>query len=393
MQRRTKRRVGVTAGVACAFVLGLLAAIVAGDPLASRVESAAAAIGGAVGLQEDDGASDGESQERPPTRVTLAPVETGTARAFYGAVGEIAAERRVRVTSSVPGIVETIAVDDGARVAAGEVLVRLDQDQQQSTLRAAESAFVQAREALERTQTLIEDGFATEAEIERDRAAFTEARAAVERAREALDDRTVRAPFDGEIGIVAVDVGAYVRPGDMLANLASTDALVVRVSVPPAIASGLAPGDPVTVTGPAGEVVDARVTSISPLADPATRTVAVEASIAEPGDLRPGSFASVDVVEATREDALFVPAEAVVLEGQLAFVFVPGQDMAAERRRVEIGVRRDGRVEVREGLARDERVVLEGKQKLATGMPIAVAEESAGAGASEGAGDSAGESG
>lgn len=372
MQRATKRRLGVAAGVLGAFILGLVLAALIGEPVTSRVQSAAGAVQSLVAGGEEES---GEGRERPPTAVTFAAVETGVAEELYRAVGEIEAENRVRVTPSVPGIVESVAVSDGERVAEGDTLVLLDDDQQEVALDAAQAALTQAREAYERTQTLIEDGFATEAEIERDRTAFIEARAEAERARQMLDDRAVRAPFAGEVGIVAVDEGAYVQPGEMLASLATTDDLVVRVSVPPLVARELAPGDAVVVEGPQGESYDAEIASVSPLADPQSRTVAVEAAIPEPGALRPGSFASVEVVEARRENALFVPAEAILLQGRLAFVFTPTREMTAERRRVAVGVRRAGRVEIREGLLPGDRVVVEGKQKLAAGMRIAPAGE------------------
>ncbi|WP_349370312.1 efflux RND transporter periplasmic adaptor subunit [Salinarimonas sp.] len=373
MQRATKRRLSVAAGVLGAFILGLVLAALIGEPVTSRVQSAAGAVQSLVSGGEEE--ESGEGQERPPTAVTFAAVETGVAEELYRAVGEVAAENRVRVTPSVPGIVESVEIGDGERVAEGDTLVLLDNDQQEVALDAAQAALTQAREAYERTQTLIEDGYATEAELERDRTAFIEARADVERARQMLDDRAVRAPFAGEVGIVAVDEGAYVQPGEMLASLATTGDLVVRVSVPPLVARGLSPGDAVTVEGPQGETYDAKIASVSPLADPRSRTVAVEAAIPEPGALRPGSFASVSLVEARRENALFVPAEAILLQGQLAFVFKPTQEMTAERRRVEVGVRRAGRVEIREGLLPGDRVVVEGKQKLSAGMRIAPAGE------------------
>ncbi len=356
--------------LAGAFLLGGLTVALAGEAVTARVQAGLAAIADLVGAAAAD-----EEPERPPTPVTLAPVDVDTAREIYSAVGEVRARNRVEVTPPAEGIVEAVRVADGASVEAGDVIVMLRRAEEERALEAAEAAVAEAEEALGRSLQLLDDGFSTEAEVQQDRSVFAAARAEAAMAEQALADRAVRAPFAGRVGLLLVDPGAFVGMGDAVATLATTEDVLLRFAVPPAIADALAPGQSLEISldGPRDANRQAVIETISPLVDEATRTVTVEAAIEGPAGLRPGTFATADVVWQLREDAHFVPAEAVVLDGRLAFVYVAGPDGTAERREVRLGERREGVVEVREGVEPEDMVLVEGQQDVEDGDPIAEA--------------------
>lgn len=183
----------------------------------------------------------------------------------------------------------------------------------------------------------------------------------------------MRAPFDGEIGIVRISPGAYVSPNDPIVDLATLGDLRVNFSVPVTVADRLDPGGSVRVMPPESDSrIEAYIEVIDPLVGSESRQVAMEAVLPEEaGPLRPGTFVAVAVPTIEREDALFVPETAVRWAGPQAVVFVVGDDLTARRVPVEIGARRDGRVVVRgEGLAAGARVVSSGVQKVRDGAKL-----------------------
>ncbi len=337
-----------------AVLLGALAGVVLSGPLA-----------GLFGGDEDQG-----QRERPPTSVRLATPEKATAIDYVATVGAVRAEERVILTPEMAGVVKQVAVADGARVEAGEVILELRDAPQIAALEAARARLREARASLARALELDEEGFATEAEIDTARAAFAAAESEVERREEMLDDRTVRAPFAGALGLIDISPGAYLSPGTPIVELASVDRLRLRFSLPSAEANRLEPGTMIRFRlGEGAGWQEAPLRVLSPLTDEGTRLVQAEAAITAKGSYRPGDFVAVQAPLDRREDALFISVNAVVYDGRATNVFVV-RDGKAVRTPVELGVREDERVEIREGVAADARIVVEGMRGLSDGAPV-----------------------
>ena len=320
---------------------------------------------------------DGEKEERNASAegpravaVDAASVEIGVGETLFATTGEIVADNRVALTSEVNGRVEEILVTDGTRVQAGDPILRFDSGSERAVLDASEVRVDDARRSYQRLEQLAEDEFATRASLDEAAAALESAIADQEVARTRLDERTVRTPFTGEIGLVAISPGAVLEPGRVIAELATTDDLRVRFSIPERFASEVEVGTPIRLQRTAGDPIDTEIAILSPLADRATRSVAGEAIVPDTSGYRPGSFANVAIVLDRRDDALFVPETAIVYEGLSTAVFkiVDGE---ARRIAVQTGSRRAGSIEVRsDELAADDQVVAEGIQKVADGVPV-----------------------
>jgi membrane fusion protein (multidrug efflux system) len=340
--------------------------------VAVALVAAALAAGGWWWLGRDAASEPGRGGGPPRAVVVeLGTVEAGMAREQFPTVGEIHARDSVRLTVEAAGIIAELPVEDGDRVDRGDLIVRLEEEEQRAAVAAAEAALAEARADLRRARQLAGEEFATEQRVETARAAAASAEAELERAQVRLRDRRVRAPFAGRVGIVEVSPGSFVEPGTTIASLYSVDRLEVRFEIPQRVADRVEPGARVTLDEQTLELA-----TLTPAAQTATRTFTAIAPLAdpEPARLRPGAFVDVTLTVAVREDALFVPATAVLRVGERAFVYRADGD-TAERVEVTTGVREDGRIEVRGSLAAGERVVTAGIEKLRDGAPIRRAAE------------------
>jgi membrane fusion protein, multidrug efflux system len=318
--------------------------------------------------------------------VEVETVRTGRVVETKESVGTLRALESITVTSKVAGVIETIEFDEGQKVRAGDVLLRLDGLERRADIEmaVAEKARATAQRdesgtRLERAQTLRRTGAGTEAQVEDlsaqvrtlDRAiAAAEARRKAAEAR--LEDLVIRAPFAGRVGTRAVSLGAYVSPGTRITTLDDLSRVRLDFSVPENLLGHVNPGQGVTATSVAFQdrVFRGRVSLIDPRIDPVTRSVRLTAEFENPDEsLRPGMFLAVTLDVLTRENAVLIPEEAVVSEG-LRHIVYPVKDNKVERRVIRIGQRQSGKVEVLEGLEAGETIVVLGVQRVRPGATV-----------------------
>lgn len=338
----------------------------------------------------------GEKVETPqaPRAAPVAAMKVGTRtfRETVRGIGSLESPSEVEISAEVAGRVSSLRFQEGSAVEQGQVLVELNAAKARSQLVAREAALQSANVQLanlqrtfERQQKLVEQGLVSEEEFEEVRTERNSARAAVEQAeaelaltREQLEDTTVRAPFAGTISEKLVDEGAIVSPGDPLAHLYRLDPLEFSFSVPERFSGRLAVGQPVSVTTAAypEQSFPGEVTFVSPSISEETRTLAVKATVPNPErKLKPGAFATGLVTVGKRENRPVVPAEALVAirSGYMVFVVEDGR---ARSREISVGLRRDGVVEITEGLQPGETIVRSGHMRVNPGMPVKIVSES-----------------
>ena len=183
------------------------------------------------------------------------------------------------------------------------------------------------------------------------------------------------APFSGIIGLRSVSVGDYVKEGADLVNLESIDPLKLDFRVPEVFMRQVAVGQPLQVQLDAlpGKTFEGKVLAVNPLIDAAGRAVVIRAVVRNPDtSLRPGMFARVRLITRDAKDALVLPEQALVPQGDQQFVYRVIDDKAV-RTRVEVGQRRDAKVEVLNGVSKDDIVVTAGQLKLRDGASVTVA--------------------
>jgi membrane fusion protein, multidrug efflux system len=322
----------------------------------------------------------GRGSSAVPVRIVAA--EAGTMRDRIEAVGTTLARQAVDIVPLTSGRVAEIAFSSGARVEAGEVLVRLDDATERAAVAEAQAALREAELALDRARKLRANNTVAQATVDELEAAYLGASARVDGAQKQLADRTVRAPFAGVVGIREVDVGARVGDDTVLTTLDDLAEIEIEFSVPEIYFGQVRDGQAVSATSSAfpGQTFEGRIATIDSRIGQVSRAFRVRAVIPNPALTLPaGMFMHVDVVLEERP-AVLIPEEAVVAEGEGAFVFTV-EDERARRRPVRLGQRTAGTVEVLEGLDAGEPVVRQGLQRLRDGTSVRLPEEpAAGAG-------------
>lgn len=333
--------------------------------------------GGLIGYQHYFGAAEA-TEARPGRGARVVSVET--ARAGFAtlernveAVGTTRARQSVEITPLAAGRVVELAINPGDRVEAGAVLARLDDEIQRADLAEAEALLDEQRRASARAEQLRQTRAVAETVVEQAHARLAVAEATANRARRRLEDRTVRAPFAGHVGLTDTDLGAQVNPGDVLTRLDDLTEVEVEFSLPETHFAEIAIGMPVSAASAAfpGRQFAGAVAAIDSRIDPVSRAFRVRARIPNPkGELPAGMFMSLSLTLSARR-SLVVPEEAIVAQAAETFVFVV-EDGKAVRRAVKTGLRTDGAIAIETGLAEGEEVITRGLQSIRDGAAVTV---------------------
>jgi membrane fusion protein (multidrug efflux system) len=309
----------------------------------------------------------------PPTRVVTAEVRQEPVSENLSLVGSIAANEMVEVKSETEGIVQEILFEEGQKVAKGDLLVRLDESKFAARLREAEANFRLSQTTYERSRQLYADKLISQQEFDQASAVFEVNRAGVELMHRQLKDARIFAPFSGTLGAREVSPGQVMTRNTTLTWLVDLDIVKVEIDVPERFLGQIRLGQSIEVKVAAfgNRKFRGDVFFIDPKVAPATRTALVKARIANPDHLlKPGMFAALDLTLQLRDSAIVIPEIALMSDGDRYSVFVVDGESMAQVRRVSIGERLAGKVEILDGLKAGESVVVEGLQKVVPGAKV-----------------------
>jgi len=317
---------------------------------------------------------------RGPAKVIVSQVVSEEIADKVEALGTLRANETIQLTTTVSDRITELNFDDGERVTAGQTLVLLDNHEELADLKAAEAVLAEREAAYERTKQLATRDFASKANLDLGLANLLSARAAVETVKAQLDDRVLKAPFDGVVGLRTISVGALVEPGDVITTLDDISVVKLDFNVPSTYLATLAPGLKIQARTAAygAEVFKGEISSLSNQIDPVTRSITARAVI-DNADLRlrPGLLMTVTLFKNPRQ-ALLLREEALMPTGSRNFVLVVGDNNIPEKREVQLGTRKEGWVEVVSGLEAGERVITHGTIKARPGQPVEIITEEEG---------------
>lgn len=309
-----------------------------------------------------------------PVPIEVAVARKATATDDLWSIGSLRSDESVQISSELTGRIAEIAFKEGERVAAGDVLVKLD-----DALATAEVADAKARLALaqanfDRAQNLSRSGSGTERALDEATSALGTARAALQLAETRLNKLTITAPFDGRVGLRDISVGAYATPGAPIVNLEKIDQLKVNFRVAETLLSQVTVGQEVEVRVDAfrDKIYPGTIYAIDPQVDVNGRSLRIRARLPNPElELRPGLFARVIIKGLEEREVVRIPESAVVPSGQdkLVYSVVGGK---AKENKVTTGRRRAGEVEVLTGIEEGTQVVISGQTRLREGAPVEV---------------------
>ena len=304
--------------------------------------------------------------------VELAVVESISFPRGISAVGTLRSDESTVISAEVAGRVAQINFEEGQPVAAGQLLVQLDDDVAQAEFAQAQANLALAQSRYERSNRLQTAGFVSKEAREDAQNQLMLQEASLKLAQAKLDKMAIQAPFNGVIGLRTVSIGEYVTAGQDIAPLESVDQLKADFRLPERFVAIIELGQTLELQVDArpGQLFAGEVYAISPLIEEGGRSIRVRARVDNTdGLLRPGMFARVQLI--TEESmAVVVPEASLSPSGQVQYVYrvTEGQ---AERVAIEIGERRAGLVEVINGLAPGDQVVAAGLQRMRPGAAVA----------------------
>ena len=346
-----------------------------------------------------------------PQTVSTIEVQAQPWQSQLKSVGTLSPVRGADLASEVAGLVRSVNFKSGQDVPAGALLVQLSADSDAAQLQALQAAADQAETALKRDQAQLAVRAVSQAQVDADTSNLKAARAQVAQQAANVAKKAIRAPFAGRLGITALQPGQYVNAGATLVTLQTLDPIHVDFSLPQQQLAGLAVGQAVTlvVDAFAGQSFAGTINAINPKVDPATRTVQVQATVANPRrDLLPGMFAEVRVNLGNAQPQLTLPQTAITYNPYGSTVFVvekasavqaraaasaasaasgamaaatppapaasaaDGEQLVAQQVFVETGPTRGDQVAITKGLTAGQQVVTSGQIKLKNGTPVVV---------------------
>jgi membrane fusion protein (multidrug efflux system) len=353
----------VVGGAAAPKVMPLLHTKVSGESGGAQVRAEGAAAKG-----KGDKGKEGTAA---PLHVTAYVVQPTRFAETITATGSLRAEESVELQAETNGKVVAINFTEGARVKKGTLLVKLNDADLVATriraMRRKELAVLKEHRLAE----LLKEGVARQEDYDTALNDVNVQNAEIELTEAMIAKTEVRAPFDGVVGLRYVSEGSFVNAQTRVATLQSLDNLKIDFSVPEKYASRLRVGMPISfaIAG-IGRKFEGQVYAFDPRIDPATRTVFVRGKFRNEQDkLLPGAFANIELILDALQNALMVPAVAVIpgLNEKNVFIVSDGK---AVRRPVETGTRTETTVHILSGLQLGDVVITSGLQQLRPGAPV-----------------------
>lgn len=320
----------------------------------------------------------------PTSTVSTMKVQSLPWQPKIKASGSLRAVRGVDVTTQLAGMVSQILFTPGTSVKQGTLLVKLNDDVEVAQLQSLEASLTLARITYDRNKGLLAANAASQQTLDNNTGNLKSLMAQVAEQKAVVAKKNIRAPFSGRLGICYINPGQYLNPGDKIVSLQTMDPIYVDFFVPQQHLVQLKQGQTVTLTSDTfpGITFTGKITTIDPKVDPATRNIAVEATICNPKHaLFPGMFAAVEVGTGKPVRYLTVPQTAISFNpyGEIVYIVKEkGKDkngkpnLIATQSFVTVGESRGDQITVLKGLKEGDIVVTSGQLKLKNGSPVSI---------------------
>ncbi len=306
-----------------------------------------------------------------PTRLTERLSTTGTLRA----------NEEVEIVSEVSGKISSIHFEEGSHVAAGELLLKIDDSELIAERTRALHRVELAERAEARQEELLEDGVISRETYDVALGELNVLLAELQLIDAQLLKTEIRAPFSGIIGLRWVSPGSYLSSQTRIASLHDLDPVKLDFTVPEKYSALMRVGDEISFAVEGFErTFPGTVYAIEPSVDATTRSLRMRATCPNrDGVLVPGMFANVELIVRSVPDALAVPSIAIIPElgGKKVFVYEDGR---AQPRAVETGIRTENEVEITSGLDEGDLVITSGVLQLQPGLEVELAGSAGGSG-------------
>jgi len=334
----------------------------------------------------------------PATLITVARAEVGRIEVTEDTIGLLENMFDPRVGAEVAGRVIRMLAEPGMQFKRGDLLAEIDSSDQQIQGRADEAEIARLDTLLanqerivERQAQLVKQNFLSQTALDDTtaqrnalRQQVAAAKARYEANRNSLRKTQVLAPIDGRIEQRLVAQGDYVKLGDPMFRIVGTQQLRARLPFPESASTRIKVGMPVRLSSPLapGKVFQSRISELRPSITATSRSLDAIVTFPNDGSLVGGGSVNAQVVSAVKESVVSVPEQSVVLRpaGRVVYLIAEGR---AKQQVVEIGSRKDGRIEIVSGLSGGEAIALDGAGFLTDNARIALPVPRAGKGGTE----------
>ena len=299
-------------------------------------------------------------------------------------VGSVAPVQGVTIAAELDGKVVGVSVNSGSHVKAGDLLVQQDISVETAQLRSAEAAADLAKVSLLRSRELLAKSTVSQSDYDSALAQYKQAVAQIDNIKSVIAKKTLRAPFDGTVGIRLVNLGQSLKAGDAIIPLQALEQVYVNFLVPQQRLQDLREGLKIEATSDSfpGELFSGVITAVDPLIDSATRNVKVQATFPNAQEhLKPGMFVGVRIFLPKADPVVVVPASAILYApyGDSVFLVEEKKDpdtgktgLVARQQFVKVGGSRGDFVSLVSGVKAGDTVVTTGVFKLRNGVAVTV---------------------
>lgn len=329
-----------------------------------------------------------------PTPVTITLPKTAIPTYQLSLTGDLVSAQHANLSPRIEGLVSQVNVDVGDRVTAGDVLLTLDPvlaehvlQQYAAATAAAQATYQEDIRLVEEAERLTKQNHLPKNELTLRKAALATSRAHLDAAKAEQQAQAARlgwhqltAPFDGVISRKLTEAGEWITPGTSAFELVSTDKVYLDVQVPQERFAQLKPNTPVNVRPDTqtGTQTEGRIAAIVPVSNSGSRTIQVRLVMENPQQrLLPGTSATA-VFEFSPSDkkSLLIPRDALLRSPDGSFsafvVSEQGDQLLAERRKLQLGLQSNGSVEIISGLEANDKVVVRGNEILRHNQPVSI---------------------
>jgi membrane fusion protein (multidrug efflux system) len=325
----------------------------------------------------------GASATAPQTVSTMVAA-TMSWQARTQALGSLRALRGADLAPQASGVVDQIHFESGNEVPAGAILLKLRPNDDPAKLEQLQAAAVLAEQTYKRDQEQFAAQAISQATLDTDVSTLKSARAQVAAQQALIEEKIIKAPFAGKLGIRQIDEGQYLSAGTTVVTLQALDPIFIDFYVPQQTLASVQAGQAVTATVDTypGVRFAGAIASINSKVDLASRNVQVRASFHNADRrLLPGMYANVEIDIGTATEQLTLPQTAITYNPYGDTVFLVQQSgvddkgkpkMTAQQRFVQLGATRGDQVAVRSGISAGDVVVTAGQMKLRNGSPVVV---------------------
>lgn len=315
--------------------------------------------------------------QRAPTPVFVTTVEKTLFVDEVEALGTLQSNENVEIMSTVTELVTKVNFDDGQRVKKGDVLVEMDASEEIAERTEEQSRINEAQRQADRLKSLVKRDVASTSALDERKRELQTAQARLQAIQARINQYTLRAPFDGVVGLRNISVGTLALPGARVATLDDDSVMKLDFSIPEVFIATLQSG--IAVQARTGvypdDTFEGTIASVDTRINPVTRAVVARALLKnDQRKLKAGMLMRV-VVNKNPRQAIVIPEESLISRGEQHFVMVidkKEQKTVVRQQLVELGARRKGDIEILSGLEEGQQIVTHGTVRVKSGSQVII---------------------